>query len=1068
MIQKEPHHIIAIGASAGGMEEINQFFENTPLDGVAYVVIQHLSSDFKSRMVELLSRHSKLEVLEAQNGLEVMLNKVYLIPNNRFMTIDDGKLYLTEKDGIPTPHLTINKFLTSLSTDFGDKAIAVILSGLGTDGTEGVRAIKKEGGMIIARNPETTPFSSMPATAIATGLVDFVLEPNLMPNAIEDYIAYGELSSDSERDEKCLPDIVNLIKEMSPLDFTDYKHTTILRRTKRRAAYRNFSSLENYLDYLKSDPEEIDALGKDFLISVTSFFRDKEVFQFIEDDVLPDFLTKVNPNETLKMWVAGCATGEEVYTLAIIVAEQLVGKHRDLDVKIFATDVDTASLTHAGKAVYGANITKDVTPERLEKFFTKEGENYRVKPAIRKMVILATHDMAKNPPYCNMHLISCRNVLIYMTPILQKKIFSMLLFGLRRDGYLLLGSSENPMPIIKNLEVVNSKLKIYKNLEAKRVLHFESFLLPELLEVKSERPSAPGERDAVTESNTLTEAVNSRLIEDMGQLVICIDENHQVVKTYGDTRKYLLQKNFNTKLEEVLPLALGVAFKAALDDVTKTNKKSVLTAIPIFENAVATTVTLSVIPLTVKREDGKLLMVLIKDEAINPMINTNTFDETKHFDQYTISIEEELREFREKLKATHEQLDASYENMQSFNEELLSANEEMQSTNEEMQSVNEELDAVNFNYQQKNKELLEINDDLNNYFRSNINGQLFVNSDLRLIKFSPGTVNQINLQESDIGRPLSNISTNIKFETIIEDVKEVIAVGNVITKEIETKDGKWYQIMTMPYISQTSSKDSGAIITFNDVTILKNTQLELAKTNKNLLRINSDLDNFVHVASHDLLAPLNGIEGSINLMNAMARTNEDTDGFLQIINSSVRKFRELIKDIAAIGKMESEQREMELVDVDEVINNVEWSLESTIKKTNAVIHRNIDVKHIYFSKKNLRSIVYNLVSNGIKFSNGSSPIIKINTRREIDYVVLTVEDNGIGMSKEELGRVFDMYGRLHHDIEGQGIGLFLAKKIVDAANGNILVESEPGNGSRFILYFQADERAVDSMLLITE
>ncbi len=767
--------------------------------------------------------------------MTVQSNQVYLIPSDKFMTIQDNKLYLTDKEKVKSPHLTINAFFNSLAEDYGKKAIGIVLSGLGSDGTEGIRSIKKAGGMVIARDPETSEFGSMPSHAIATGLVDFVLELIAMPEAIEDYVKNdGKFTIDHEDDEKNLAAIIDLIKERSPLDFTDYKLPTILRRTKRRASYGNFTTLGNYLNFLKVTPKEVEALAKEFLISVTSFFRDQEAFSFIKSNVLPDILESLTPGEELKIWVAGCATGEEAYSIAILIAEQLTGRLADTIVKIFATDIDSAALVYAGKAVYNKSISKNVSAGRLEKYFLKEGDNYRVKPVIRKMLIFAQHDLVKNPPYCNMHLISCRNLLIYMAPVLQKKIFSMMLFGLKQHGYLFLGSSENPMPIIKNLEVVHKRWKIYKNLETKKAISFEAFSMPELLDTKR-KPSRFAHEDASKNTNhTLAEAMHESLAKKLDYFAVCIDENNQVIKSYGDTTKYLLHKHFNSNLPDLLPKPLAVAFNTLSKKALKTKENVVLNGIKIKRGRLIVKINLSISPLILKGEEQLLLVTFSEDKSVTPLPKDTVFDEKIYLDQYVVNLEEELKESKDKLYASNEKLDASNENLQSFNEELISANEEMQSTNEEMQSVNEELHTINSDYQLKNKELLEINDDLNNYFRSNINGQLFIDNELRLMRFSPGTVKQINLLETDIGRPLSNISTNIKFETIIEDIKKVLADGSIITKEIETNNGKWYQIMTMPYVQQADHKNNGAIITFNDITELKKIQHELNISNKML------------------------------------------------------------------------------------------------------------------------------------------------------------------------------------------------------------------------------------------
>ncbi|MCF0069633.1 ATP-binding protein [Dyadobacter sp. CY261] len=1056
MFAAEPHHIIAIGASAGGLDELNTFFDHTPSDGVSYIIVQHLSAEFKSHMVELLSKHSKLVVQEAQDGMLIKGNEVFLIPNDKVMTVRDHCLYLKEKSNDRIPHMTINVFFSSLALDYGPRAIAVVLSGLGSDGTDGVKAIKKAGGLVIAREPDGTEFHSMPANAIATGLVDFILEPEAMPAVIEDYVKRElDLLASGIHDEEHVGKIISLISKQLPHDFSDYKHSTILRRIKRRAASNNFSNLETYIQFLKANPGELEILAKDFLISVTGFFRDTESFSFIEAQVLPTIIAGLAPQQELRMWVAGCATGEEAYSLAMLVSEQLGDEINNHVVKIFATDIDGAALSQASKGIYKPGILVNVSPERLKRFFRMEGDDYIVNPALRKMVIFAQHDLVKNPPYCNMQLISCRNVLIYMTPALQKKIYLMLLFGLKQYGYLFLGSSENPLPILQSLKVISKKFKVYKNLDANQHVRFESFSLPEVSYKKHTDVPRSQDQNFKVPDRTLGDAINETVMRDLGQLVVCIDQNEKVLKFYGDTTKFLMQRIMTTDFAELLPGPLAIAYNALVDVVLQNDEAASVSGIKIKQGEQVIEVTLSISPMISKGRNNGLLVVRISEDKANEIAaNGNlVFDEKLYFDQYTQNLEQEVKELREKLMASNEKLYSLDENMQSFNEELLSANEEMQSTSEEMQSINEELHTINSDYQLKNKQLLELNDDLNNYFRSNINGQLFIDDQLKLIKFSPGAVKLINLLESDIGRPLSNISTNFKIETIIQDINRVLADDIVVTKEIETKDGNWYQVMTMPYIKLMNNKTAGAIITFNDITKLKIIQQQLDKRNEVLMRINADLDNFVHTASHDLLDPLSNIEGSISLMNSMDTPDPELKEVLPIINGSVKKFRSLISEIAAVAKIESNALEVEPVDVEELMDNIEWSLSERIKASGALIKRDFQVKQIVFSKKNLRSILYNLVANGVKYRSERVPIIVVRIASERDSIALSVEDNGTGIEQRHLATIFEKYTRLRTDGEGYGIGLYLARKIVHSSGGRIDVESEPGRGSKFTVHF---------------
>ncbi|MFN0048661.1 MAG: ATP-binding protein, partial [Cytophagales bacterium] len=683
-----------------------------------------------------------------------------------------------------------------------------------------------------------------------------------------------------------------------------------------------------------------------------------------------------------------------------------------------------------------------------------EGENYIIKPEIRKMVIFAQHDITKNPPYSNMRLISCRNMLIYMEPSLQKKVFNVLLFGLKIGGYLYLGSSETPSAIIHNLEVIDKKWRIFKNISTKRHANLDLFSLPEV----DTKPSKYlfQEDEAYKNTNHLSEIVCTTLVNEMQYLLVCIDDNNHVIKTYGDTTKFLLQKNFTTDINSLLPRAIAVAFNTLRIKALKTGIKCTINNISSKYDGHSMKVNLSVSPIQSKNYKKNMFLLAFAENFSDKVDKKEVviMDEKLYFDQYTLNLEEELKDTREKLNFSYEKLDAQSENMQSFNEELLSSNEEMQSTNEEMQSVNEELHTINADYQLKNKELIETNDDLNNYFRSNINGQLFVNNDLILMKFSPGTVKQINLLPTDIGRPSSNISTNIKFETIENDIKKVIAEGLVQTKEIETNNGKFYQVMTMPYLS-AENKINGAMLTFNDVTELKKAQAELDEKNKSLLRINSDHDNFIYTVSHDLLGPLSNIESLINLISEIDTKEPLIEKYTALIKKSVGKFQTLVADMANIAKLESEIV-TENINLDEMLEEIEWSLTEKIKTAKATITKKLEVENIHFSKKNLRSIIYNLISNSIKFRAENDPEITIATTKKGENTIISVEDNGIGMTQDKVKKIFSKYSRLQQVVEGQGIGLYLAKKIIDAAGGDILVESVVGKGSKFSVYLNAN------------
>ncbi|AMR30232.1 chemotaxis protein CheR [Mucilaginibacter sp. PAMC 26640] len=1074
----DQQYVIAIGASSGGLEAISAFFDYTPLDSVSYILIQHLAADFKSQMVQVLERHSKLKVIEAVENVDIKANTVYLIPSSKFMSVKEGRLILLDKKDQPRPHMTIDYFFNSLAQERGNKAIGIILSGTGDDGSRGIEAIKNAGGKVLIQDPATAGFRSMPEAAIATGCADRILSPEAMPQIIEDYVQDGIMELLTEQpseyiSEEELGKVLALVKGHLPLDFSDYKRPTIIRRIKRRMVTHNFSKIDKYYQFLKGNTAEITLLANDFMISVTSFFRDPEAFRIIEEIVIPDIIER-NQSDILKIWVAGCATGEEAYSMAILIKEYLNKYPKNIEVKIFASDISKAALDTASRGLYPESIIEMVSNERLQQFFTREEAGYKVKHEIRKMLIFAQHDLTKNPPYCNIDLISCRNLLIYLNADLQQKVFAMLHFGLKEGGCLFLGPSESASVIKDGFSDINGKWNILKSVKPVRAIRFDAFTDHNIGEIKATEIELSKKLLVPVLKNKLFDQVNSALLKEVEFNGVCTDENLTVVQSFGNTKAYLKNVNFTHNLTDLLPAHLSTIFKAGAHKALKMEKRIMLDQLIFDSDGKEKSKLINIVlsPFYPTGSDEKLLLVLFADSD-SAIVDKNVVyidDVSEVTLEHISSLEEEVAQLKHTVTIAHERIASFNESMQSFNEELQSANEEMQSTNEEMQSTNEELQSVNEELQSVNKdhkltinELTDLNDDLNNYFRSNINGQLFVDRELLLKRYSPGAVKHINIREGDIGRPLSNITTNIKFETLIDDVQKVIHDEESITREAEATDGKVYQVMTMPYLKNNSKKAEGAIISFYDITELKKLLRELDisnrslnNSNKSLLRINADLNNFVFGASHDLNAPIVNIESLLTILNKKLDTKDPEVMELSgMMNKAVTNFKAVISDLARVGHLESEESEDTLESFPALLEEIRETLSEKIKATKAVFHIDFRKKEVRFAKKNLRSVMLNLITNALKFSSrGRLPEISIKTEKKDQFIVLTVTDNGIGVVKNEIENIFKKYKRIDTDTEGTGVGLYLTRKIVNASGGKIEVKSNPGNGCTFKVFFK--------------
>jgi two-component system CheB/CheR fusion protein len=849
-----------------------------------------------------------------------------------------------------------------------------------------------------------------------------------------------------------LEEILSLIQQQTPLDFTDYKRPTIIRRIALQMAHHNLSTLEAYTEFLKENPPEITILAQQFLISVTKFFRDKEAFEALNEKVIPEIVKNKLVVDTLKVWVVGCATGEEAYSIAIIIREQLESLNKYLDVKIFASDIDKIALSQASKGEYPLSIASDVSEERLLKYFIKKDNTYKISPNIRKMVIFADHDIVKQPPFGKIDLISCRNLLIYMNPILQKRILASLHFCLNLGGYLLLGLSESLGDLKKSFEEVDKKWKIYKSLKSAIILRDTTYNTL-AWDSKWINPGLILKRPKNVPVNSFSQAINESLLEVLGyDAIVCVNDEFKIVQSFGNYEKYLLPKLFNFNLLEMLPEELSIATSTTLRKSLKKNKKILLKGIDFKENDSTRSVDIFVLPI---ESDGvainPLILVLFgeRKERKDSGIEAEVFQTETHTQSYLEDLKTELKETKQQLKLAYDSLEVTNDNITSYDEELISSNEEMQSTNEELQSVNEELETVNNEYQLKIKELAELNDDLNNYFKGTTIGQLFVDSQLIIRKFTPATTMQVNLKEGDVGRSLRDISTNIKFSGLIENINEVIATRTEFHKEIQTTDDRWYHMVILPYIRQQDNQNDGVVITFNDITELKIMQEKLS-------RINSDQGNFIYSASHDLKSPLANISALIGfLKEAIDPEDNDVKELTELIDVSIAKLKEMINELSVIARVEDKLDEDEVINVADLFEEVKFSIKDKFTEANLKITLDFQVPEIHFSKKNFRSIIFNLLSNAVKYRSPECDLeLTIRTEESEGHIVFSIQDNGLGLEKANINDIFLKYSRKHDHVEGSGIGLYLVDKIITNAGGKIEVESELGEGSVFRVHFK--------------
>ena len=821
--------IVGLGASAGGLEAFEQFFHHLPPDsGMAFVLVSHLDPNTPSILAEILQRATTMPVVEAQDQMRVMPNNVYAIPPNRDMTIFHGILQLN----MPTmPHgqrMPIDMFLRSLAEDQSEKAIGIILSGTGTDGTLGLRAILGAGGITLAQDPADAKFDGMPVSAIQAGYATHVLPAEKMPEVLQSDIRPLILESPSYPPAtlKGINNILMQLRTSTGHNFSLYKKSTITRRIQRRMSQNGIANTEDYAHYLKEHPSEVSLLFNELLINVTSFFRDPEAFVALKQDVLPTLLANKPVNYVFRVWIPGCATGEEAYSIAMVLRELMDENRYEFKVQIYSTDIANDTITIARTGLYPPNIALDVTPERLRRFFIKEDGGYRVKKEIREMIVFAVQNVIKDPPFTKLDLLSCRNLMIYLEPELQNRLIPAFHYALKPGGVLFLSPSESIGNHTELFTPLNRKWKFYRTTPSP--VSTRAVLASNLTWTTESAHKIPESLVKIAGENNLAELTRRMLLQFYAPASVVTDANGHVLYIYGETGKYLRPAPGHASLNivDMAREGLQVELRSAIQNASQ-NTPILRRELSVKTNGDFQPVLLSVHALPNPNDQQFLLLVSFQD--IDPLPQkpahakhkrSSKPDELRHVEE----LEYELAYTKENLQATIEEQFASNEELKCANEELQSTNEELQSTNEELetskeelQSINEELVTVNSELQAKIVQLADMQNDMKNLLDNTHIGTIFLDQNLIIRRFTRDATNIYRLAASDIGRPLSDIKPELEGEDLLNAAHAVLDNLVPIEHEVKTLNGNWYLARIQPYRTLENMID-GVVLTFTNIT----------------------------------------------------------------------------------------------------------------------------------------------------------------------------------------------------------------------------------------------------------
>jgi|HubBroStandDraft_1064217.scaffolds.fasta_scaffold00095_31 two-component system CheB/CheR fusion protein len=1056
--------VVGIGASAGGLEACRKLLDALPADiGMAFILIQHLDPTHASMMVDLLAGHTSMHVEQASDGLNLEPDHLYVIPPGTYLSVGEGVLHLSEPQARHGARLPFDFLLHSLAEEYGARGVCIILSGTGSDGSLGLKAIKAQGGLVIAQDPNEAAYDGMPRSSIMTGVVDLILPAAKIPEALVKYerrMAFARAQADLETDETAeawLPEVVDLLRANTAHDFRLYKHGTLQRRIARRMAMAAIESddIDRYLELLHSDPGELERLAKDLLINITNFFRDPKIFDLLAGTIVPEQVLSHDPEQPIRIWIAGCSTGEETYSLAIVFREAMAASKRNLKLQVFASDVDTDAVNIAREGLYPETIAEHVSPERLGRFFTKEGSFYRVTPELRGAVVFTVQDVLADPPFSRLDMVSCRNLLIYLQPEAQAKVLSLFHFALRDDGLLLLGSAESVGNFDPRFKVVSKAARLYRHLGRARPgeLGF-SMAAGEGVRV----PARSGQGMGVSRQLALAELCRRLVVESYAPAGVLINSKHECLYSVGPTDRYLRVAPGQPS-HDLLAMArpsLRSKLTSAIQQASQSRARAVIGGARAGRDADAPPFRIEALPVQSEGED--LLLVCFIDE---PVADSKREGVAPPEDLPRIAeLERELDATRIDLERAIRDLELTSEEQMAINEEALSVNEEYQSTNEELltskeelQSVNEELTALNSQLHETLDRQRTASNDLQNILYSTNVATLFLDRGLNIRFFTPAIKSLFSIIPGDIGRPLADLSSLAPDGALLGDARAILRNADPIEREIEGQDGAWYGRRILPYRTQDGGIE-GVVITFVDITERKRSAdaLEAAKRQAELANLAKS--RFLAAASHDLRQPLQ----TLALLQGLLAKNVEGERAQKLIarlDETLGAMTGMLNTLLDMNQIEAGTVQAELVafPINDLLDRLRDEFTYHAQAQRLTLRVMPCTLTVYSDPRLLEQMLRNLLSNALKYTKRGR--VLLGCRRRGGVVAVEVWDTGVGIPEAEHQAIFEEYHQLDNAARnrsrGLGLGLSIVQRLGRLLGLRIGLRSRPGKGSVFAI-----------------